>query len=66
MVNQTAFMRNQDFLKERNDKIFQRYSDLYFGQFMRDEQIYDILESEFFLSKRTIYHIVLKIRKTNN
>ncbi len=58
-------MRDQNSLKKRNEKILQRYTDMYFGQFMRDDLIYEILADEFFLSKLTIYRIILEYKKDN-
>lgn len=52
-------MRNSELIAKRNDKIYARYGEMYFGLLMRDEEIYKVLMEEFHLEKRTLYHIIL-------
>ena len=56
-------MRNPDLLAKRNEQIFSRYGEMYFGKLMREEEIYKILVSEFHLEKRTLYGIILEMGK---
>lgn len=56
-------MIKRTLVEVRNAKIFERYGELYFGQLMREEEIYKILIYEFFLEKRTLYGIVLEMSK---
>ena len=44
-------------------KILTRYNEMYFGLFMRDEKIYEILREEFDLEITTLYRIVLRMSK---
>lgn len=50
-------------IQERNQAIFDRYSDLYFKQLLREEAIWPVLKKEFWLEKNTIYKIVLEMSK---
>lgn len=52
-------MRNSELIAKRNDKIYARYGEMYFGQLMRDEEIYKILVEEFYLDELTLYRIIL-------
>lgn len=56
-------MLERPLVKIRNEKIFARYAELYFGKLMREEEIYKILVTEFYLEKRTLYGIVLEMSK---
>ncbi|WP_443937076.1 hypothetical protein [Pedobacter sp. MW01-1-1] len=53
-------MRNPELLTIRNEQIYARYGEMYFGQLMRDDEIFKILTNEFHLEKRTLYHIILQ------
>lgn len=57
-------MYNQDLLNRKYTKILNRYNELYFGKFMRDEAIFPILMEEFDLAETTIYRIILKMSKS--
>lgn len=56
-------MLKRPLVEIRNTRIFERYAELYFGQLMREEEIYKILVTEFYLEKRTLYGIVLEMSK---
>lgn len=58
-------MITRDLAIVRNQKIIQRYTDLYFKQLLREEEIYSILSDEFFLKRRTLYGIILEYKKRN-
>jgi len=53
-------MRNTSLLEARDSKILVRYTEMYYVLLMRDEEIYKILELEFYLRAKTIYEIVLR------
>lgn len=59
-------MRNSvsGLIKERNQRIYSRYCDMYFTNMMREEAIWPELKKEFWLEENTIYRIVLSISKT--
>ncbi len=63
MINQIVSMEKRDLVIVRNENIVKRYSELYFGQLMREEEIYNILENEFYLKRRTLYGIILENSK---
>lgn len=56
-------MYNQTLLNRKYTKILNRYNELYFKHFMRDEKIYEIMSDEFDLEQTTLYRIVLKMSK---
>lgn len=64
MCSNTQKMRNPELLKKKYAKIYTRYNSLYWGELMREEEIYKILIEEFHLEKRTLYGIILKMNKT--
>lgn len=52
-------MRNPIIKSNRNAKIAQDYNEMYFGQLMRDEAIFQALMEKYFLAYKTLYKIVL-------
>jgi len=56
-------MVKRQLVEVRNAKIYARYGEMYFGELMREEEIYKILEKEFYLAKRTIYGVILNMSK---
>jgi hypothetical protein len=56
-------MRNQELKKQRDDLIYQRYCQLWGEQQLREEVIWPILTTEFHLTPRTIYRIILSQTK---
>lgn len=48
---------------KRNKLIYEDYIFAYFTEFKREEKIWDELGKKYFLSERSIYLIVLKLRK---
>lgn len=59
MIIQTVDMKKRELVTARNESIIKRYSELYFVQLMREDEIYNILEKEFYLKRRTLYGIIL-------
>lgn len=62
-LNLSMTKRSHVLLQSKYKKIFERYTQMYFGQMMRDEKIYEILCEEFHLMPKTLYGIVLKMSK---
>jgi hypothetical protein len=56
-------MSNLELLHKRNNAIYERYCELFFGNMMRDEAIWPILKKEFWLEESTLYRVVLKMSK---
>lgn len=59
-------MRNNDLLKVRNSKIYQRYKELYDIEFLRHERVLELLSTEFYLGTVSIEKIVLNAKKSTN
>lgn len=50
-------------LEERNQKMFDRYKELYNISFLRHDKVLDILSKEFYLGLQSIEKIIAKGRK---
>lgn len=59
-------MRNNDLLKVRNSKIYQRYKELYDIEFLRHERVLELLSTEFYVGTVSIEKIVLNAKKSTN
>lgn len=56
-------MRNSDLINQRNQAIYQKYCEMYFGEMKREEVIWPELKKLFWLEEDTLYRIVLKVSK---
>lgn len=56
-------MYNTVNIVKRNKLIYEDYIFAYFTDFKREEKIWEELGEKYFLSERSIYLIVLKLRK---
>ncbi len=58
-------VRNNELLKERNNKIYQRYKELYDINFLRHEKVLELLSKEFYIDPKTIQKIIQDHKKVN-
>lgn len=49
--------------KLRNEKIYNRYKELYDINFLRHEKVVEVLSTEFFLQPQTIQKIIISVKK---
>jgi hypothetical protein len=56
--------RSIDLLKQRNEKIYTRYKELYDINFLRHEKVLEVLSNEFYLENKSIEKIVLSEKKS--
>jgi predicted nuclease with TOPRIM domain len=55
--------RNSHLLKERNEKIYKRYKELYDINFLRHTKVLEVLSKEFYIEPKTLEKIVLEQKK---
>lgn len=58
-------VRNNELLKERNNKIYQRYKELYDINFLRHDKVLEMLSKEFYIDPKTIQKIIQDHKKVN-
>ncbi|MEJ7821977.1 MAG: hypothetical protein WKF85_06625 [Chitinophagaceae bacterium] len=56
-------VRNNELLKERNNKIYQRYKELYDIDFLRHGKVLELLSKEFYIDPKTIQKIIQDHKK---
>ena len=56
-------MANLENTRRRNKSIYEDYTSLFFVDFLREEIIWDRLAERYYLTPKTVYKIVLELRK---
>ena len=59
-------VRNNELLTERNNKIYDRYKELYNIDFLRHAKVLELLSKEFYIDPKTIQKIILGRKKGNS